>query len=113
MVIVVGGLALIASGAALAVLPGGSVYIWAHRVHQLLTLVLTPVLAGHVLVATGVLPGYRGVWRAMHLGGRLPIETARRIWPGWTDRSLGPDQGKHAVSEGLTDSLSPAGERSR
>jgi hypothetical protein len=22
----------------------------------------------------------------MHLGGRLPVDVARRIWPGWLDR---------------------------
>jgi hypothetical protein len=47
---------------------------------------LHPVLAGHLLVAIGVLPGYRGVWRAMHLAGRVPVATARRIWPGWAER---------------------------
>jgi len=41
-----------------------------------------------VLVAIGVLPGYRGVWHAMHLGGRVPEETARRVWPGWAEREI-------------------------
>jgi len=45
------------------------------------------VIAGHVLVAIGVLPGYRGVWRSMHLGGRVADETAHRVWPGWTERA--------------------------
>jgi len=49
---------------------------------------VTPVILGHVLVAIGVLPGYRGVWRSMHLGGHLREETARRVWPGWTERTL-------------------------
>jgi hypothetical protein len=40
-----------------------------------------------VLVAIGVLPGYRGVWRAMHLGGRVSVETARRLWPAWAERA--------------------------
>ncbi len=44
------------------------------------------VLVGHMVVASGVLPGYRGVWRSMHLGGRLPVAVARRIWPAWLDR---------------------------
>jgi formate dehydrogenase subunit gamma len=55
-------------------------------VHRWTTFALTPVLIGHMVVAAGVLPGYRGVWRAMHLGGRLPVEVARRIWPTWLDR---------------------------
>src|SRR5437899_5311615 len=50
--------------------------------------ILTPVLAGHLLIALGVLPGYRGVWRSMHFSGRIPIETAWRVWPGWTERAL-------------------------
>ena len=40
------------------------------------------------LIALGVLPGYRGVWRSMHFSGRIPIETAWRVWPGWTERAL-------------------------
>jgi cytochrome b subunit of formate dehydrogenase len=87
-VIVAAGVTVIFSGVGLAVLPGGPIFIWLHRVHQFATFVLTPVLAGHVLIALGILPGYRGVWRAMHLGGRVPIETAHRIWPAWTERAL-------------------------
>ena len=41
-----------------------------------------------LLIALGVLPGYRGVWRSMHFSGRIPIETAWRVWPGWTERAL-------------------------
>jgi hypothetical protein len=26
------------------------------------------------------------VWRSMHLGGRLDVAVARRVWPGWLDR---------------------------
>jgi len=33
-----------------------------------------------------VLPGYRGVWRSMHLGGRLHADVARRLWPAWLER---------------------------
>jgi formate dehydrogenase subunit gamma len=47
---------------------------------------LIPLLAGHILIASGILPGYRGVWRSMHLGGRLDVAVARRLWPGWLDR---------------------------
>jgi formate dehydrogenase subunit gamma len=55
-------------------------------IHRWATFLLTPVLLGHIAVAAGVLPGYRGVWRSMHLGGRLPVEVARRLWPDWLDR---------------------------
>ena len=24
----------------------------------------------------------------MHLGGRLRLDTARRVWPGWTERHI-------------------------
>jgi formate dehydrogenase subunit gamma len=80
--------ALLASGVGLVVVSGGPAFVWLHRIHTWATVALTPVLAGHVLIALGVLPGYRGVWRSMHLGGRLPVQTAWRIWPGWTERLL-------------------------
>lgn len=86
--IIVSLVALLASGVGLVVVPGGPAFVWLHRVHTWATVAVTPVLAGHVLIALGVLPGYRGVWRSMHLGGRVPVETAWRIWPGWTERTL-------------------------
>jgi hypothetical protein len=49
-----------------------------------------------VLVAIGVLPGYRGVWRAMFGGGRVREETARRVWPGWTERAMRGRDGERA-----------------
>jgi formate dehydrogenase subunit gamma len=55
------------------------------KVHLVVAALLTALLAGHILIATGVLPGYRSVWRSMH-GGRVPEKTARRLWPGWTER---------------------------
>jgi formate dehydrogenase subunit gamma len=79
---------LLGSGAGLAVLGGGPAFAWLHRIHTWATFILTPLIAAHVLVAIGVLPGYRGVWRSMHLGGRLPLDTARRLWPGWTERKV-------------------------
>ena len=63
-------------------------FVWLRQVHTWATLIVTPLLAGHVPIALGVLPGYRGVWRSMHLGGRVPEEIARRVWPGWTERAL-------------------------
>lgn len=79
--------ALVGSGVGLTLVVGGPGFVWLQRVHRWSTYLITPVLAGHILIASGVLPGYRGVARAMHLGGRLRAETARRIWPGWLDRN--------------------------
>ena len=64
----------------------GPVFVWLQSVHRWATYLITPVLLGHILIASGVLPGYRGVARAMHLGGRLRRDVAQRIWPGWLDR---------------------------
>jgi hypothetical protein len=30
------------------------------------------------------------VWRSMHLGGRLRVDTAHRVWPGWTEEKNAP-----------------------
>ena len=72
---------LVVSGIALETLSGGPTFATMVRVHRGATYVLTAMVAGHVLVALGLLPGYRGVWRAMHLGGKVPARTVRRIWP--------------------------------
>jgi formate dehydrogenase subunit gamma len=60
-----------------------AVYGWSLRIHELATWVLLGLVTGHLLLASGALPGYRGVWRAMHLGGRVPAATARHLWPAW------------------------------
>jgi cytochrome b subunit of formate dehydrogenase len=78
--------AVTASGIAMALLHGGPAFVWLVPVHKYSTYVLVPLIAGHILIASGVLPGYRGVWRAMHLGGRLDASVARRLWPGWAER---------------------------
>jgi cytochrome b subunit of formate dehydrogenase len=77
---------LIGSGAGLVMVSGGPAYMWLSRVHRWSTYVVTPVILGHVLVGAGVLPGYRGVWRAMHAGGRLRRDDAQRVWPEWLAR---------------------------
>jgi formate dehydrogenase subunit gamma len=82
---------LVVTGIGLVVVKSGPVFALASAVHRLATIAFTIVIAGHVIVAAGVLPGYRGAWRAMHLGGRLRLETARRLWPGWTAREVRPD----------------------
>ncbi|NJD27950.1 MAG: cytochrome b/b6 domain-containing protein [Chloroflexi bacterium] len=80
---------LVASGVAMVLVKVGPVFAIAAAVHRITTIAFTIVIAGHIVVALGVLPGYRGVWRSMHLGGRLHLHTARRLWPGWTERHAG------------------------
>ena len=77
---------LISSGIGLAAVSGGPAFVWFNRLHRWSTYLFTPVILGHIAIAAGILPGYRGVWRAMHLGGRLRRQDAWRVWPGWTDR---------------------------
>lgn len=91
-VLIVGSLGVLsATGIAMTLLHGGRVFAWLAKVHEWATFLLTPLLLGHLLIALGVLPGYRGVWRSMHLGGRVPETTATRVWPGWTERTLRDD----------------------
>ena len=78
---------LVVSGAWLALLHGGPTFAILVRVHRWSTYAVTPVILGHILIAAGVLPGYRGVWRSMHLGGRLRADVARRLWPAWTEQA--------------------------
>lgn len=80
--------ALIATGVALVFIKVGPVFALLAAVHRLATVAFTIVIGGHVIVAIGILPGYRGVWRSMHLGGRVRLDTARRLWPGWTERAV-------------------------
>jgi cytochrome b subunit of formate dehydrogenase len=88
-VVIVGGLmVLTGTGIALTLLHGGPVFAQLARIHKWTTYVVTPFILGHMLIAFSVLPGYRGVWRSMHLGGRVREATARRVWPGWAERSL-------------------------
>jgi cytochrome b subunit of formate dehydrogenase len=87
-VAIVGGLAVLTTtGIALTTLHGGPAFAALSKIHRWTTYVITPLIAGHLFIAFGVLPGYRGVWRAMHLSGRVRPDTARRVWPGWTERS--------------------------
>ena len=95
--------ALVGSGVGLTLVTGGPGFVWLQRAHRWSTYLLTPLIVGHVLIASGVLPGYRGVARAMHLGGNLRRDVARRVWPGWLDRhdasdgSDGPSQERDAA----------------
>jgi cytochrome b subunit of formate dehydrogenase len=90
VVMVVGLLLLTVTGVGLATLHGGHTFAFFAKVHKWTAIGMTPVLLGHILIAAGVLPGYKGVWRAMHLGGRLRWEDANRVWPGWAERDQPP-----------------------
>jgi formate dehydrogenase subunit gamma len=86
MAMVVCFAAVTGSGIAMATMHGGPAFVWLVPLHTWSTYLLIPLIVGHVVIASGVLPGYRGVWRSMHLGGRLRVGVARRLWPGWTER---------------------------
>ncbi|NUT18827.1 MAG: cytochrome b/b6 domain-containing protein [Hamadaea sp.] len=77
---------LIGSGVGLAFIDGGIGFVVLRQIHRWATFALTPVVVGHIVIASGILPGYRGVARSMH-GGRLRVETAKRVWPGWLHRT--------------------------
>jgi formate dehydrogenase subunit gamma len=72
---------LIGSGVALTTLSGGPTFATMVRVHRAATVVLTALVIGHLVVVSGLLPGYRGAWRAMVGRGRVRADTARRLWP--------------------------------
>ena len=72
---------MIVSGVFLISLSGGQTFATMVRVHRGSTYVLTGLVVGHLLVTLGILPGYRGAWRAMHWRGRVAAATARRLWP--------------------------------
>jgi formate dehydrogenase subunit gamma len=76
---------LVMTGVAMLVVKVGPLFALLAAAHRVATYAFVVVIAGHIVVASGLLPGYRGAWRSMH-GGRLRLDTARRLWPGWTER---------------------------
>jgi len=72
---------LIVSGIALTTLSGGTTFATMVRVHRGATYVLTALVTGHVLVVSGLLPGYRGAWRAMVGRRGVRPATLHRLWP--------------------------------
>jgi cytochrome b subunit of formate dehydrogenase len=80
---------LVGTGIGLVFVHVGPLFAILATVHRAATILFTVVIVGHIVVAAGMLPGYRGAWRSMHRGGRLRLDTARRLWPGWTERRLG------------------------
>jgi cytochrome b subunit of formate dehydrogenase len=83
---------LIITGVGLVFVHVGPFFAILAQLHRLATIALTIVIVGHIVIALGILPGYRGVWRSMHLGGRVPVDAARRVWPGWTERRIAVDR---------------------
>jgi cytochrome b subunit of formate dehydrogenase len=100
--LILGLAVLVGSGLGLVVVHGGPTFVLLARVHKWTTYPVTALIVGHVLIASGVLPGYRGVWRSMHLGGRLDARVARRLWPAWSHASRGRhlEQGESAHRAG-------------
>ncbi len=82
--LILGLAVLVVTGAGLAVVHGGPAFVVLAMIHKWTTYPVTALIAGHVLIASGALPGYRGVWRSMHLGGRLDARVAGRLWPAWS-----------------------------
>jgi cytochrome b subunit of formate dehydrogenase len=78
---------LIVTGVAMTTLSGGPTFATMVRLHRAATVALTVLVIGHLIVVSGLLPGYRGAWRAM-VTGRVPVRTARRLWP--EDAAPGP-----------------------
>jgi formate dehydrogenase subunit gamma len=106
---------LVASGVGLVLVHGGLVFVWLARVHLWATYAVTPLILGHIVVASGILPGYRGVWRAMHWGGRVDERVARRLWPAWADDELSGTQpeGDRRGARGATYARVTSARRSR
>ncbi|SDU85650.1 cytochrome b/b6 domain-containing protein [Jiangella alkaliphila] len=92
IVMVVALLVLVLTGLGLTLLPSDALSGSMLLIHEWSTFALTPVIVGHIIVAAGVLPGYRGVWRSMHLGGRLRTDVAQRLWPGWLREQQDSDE---------------------
>jgi formate dehydrogenase subunit gamma len=72
---------LIVTGIGLTTVHGGPEFVTLDKLHRGATYALTALVAVHVFLALGILPGYRGAWHSMHLRGRTPIATVRRLWP--------------------------------
>jgi formate dehydrogenase subunit gamma len=81
---------LIVTGIGLTTLHGGPTFVWLARAHRSATYVLTVLVIAHVILAVGILPGYRGAWRAMHRGGCTPAATMQRLWPSEAQGSARP-----------------------
>lgn len=79
-----------------------TVFAWSVRVHRGATWALAAGVGGHVIVASGVLSAYRGVWRAMHRDGRVDRRLAETLWPRWVEEQghIGSPAGEDASEPG-------------
>ena len=68
-----------------------AVFAWSFRFHRWATWAIVVAVLGHVLIASGLLRAYRGVWRAMHGSGRVHVALAERLWPRWTEEKSEAD----------------------
>ena len=82
---------LIVTGIGLTTVHGGPRFVLLAQLHRGATYALTALVLAHLLLAAGVLPGYRGAWRAMHLRGRTPVPTAQRLWPATVEAPRAED----------------------
>ncbi len=98
LVIVVSLPVLIVTGVGLATLHGGHAFAVMAKVHKWTALVLTPVLLGHVVIAAGVLPGYKG---------RLALDAPRRAAPERHRRASVAGVDRDIESWGCSESESP------
>jgi len=69
-----------------------AVFAWSFRLHRLATWALVAAVLGHLLIASGFLRAYRGVWRAMHGAGRVDVSLAKRLWPRWANDQVKADE---------------------
>jgi formate dehydrogenase subunit gamma len=100
---------LVVTGVGLTTVHGGPQVVLLARWHRIATYALTGIVAGHVVLALGLLPGYRGVWHSMHLGGRVPVATARRLWPGTVDAQPDADRPTGTQAGAAADHPEPVG----
>jgi formate dehydrogenase subunit gamma len=84
---------LIVTGIGLTTVHGGPQFVTLLKLHRYATYALTALVAAHVLIAVGLLPGYRGAWRSMHRRGRVPRATVERLWPATIVKPTGAEDG--------------------
>lgn len=95
-----------ASGVYLYILPTAPqwVFLLAIRAHIYGAWMMMAVLCLHVLGGLGILPTHRGLLRAMFGDGTVPIQTARTLWPAWTQQQLDEFKGNSHGSSTHTSS---------
>ncbi|MBS0211715.1 MAG: cytochrome b/b6 domain-containing protein [Proteobacteria bacterium] len=78
------------SGVYLYLLPPAPLWVFliAIRAHVIAAWGVLALLAIHAVAGSGLLPSHRGIASSMFGDGRLPLDTARRLWPGWTERAM-------------------------